>query len=57
MIPAVATVAAAAVVLRGLWRLGQARDVVLAVGRAVVQLGVVGVVVAAVLRTPALAPA
>ena len=53
---AVAVLTLAAVLLGGLWRLGQAREVVLAVGRAVLQLAAVGVVVAAVFRSPALAP-
>ena len=54
---AVVALAAAAVLTGRLWRLGQTRDVLVAVGRAVAQLAAVGLVIAAVFRTPALAPA
>lgn len=54
---AVVTLTVTAVVIGRLWRLGQTRDVLIAVTRAVAQLAAVGLVIATVFRTPALAPA
>lgn len=54
---AVSALTIVAVLVGRLWRLEQARDVVVAVARAFAQLAAVGLVVAAVFRTPVLAPA
>lgn len=54
---AVVALTLVAVLVGRWWKLGQARDLLIAVTRAVAQLGAVGLVIAAVFRTPALAPA